>query len=28
MDATMESVDILKFTGAASYQTKLDNLRK
>lgn len=28
MDAMMESVDILKFTGAASYQAKLEALRK
>ncbi len=28
MDALMESVDVLKFTGAASYQAKLDGLRK
>lgn len=28
MDALMESVDILKFTGAASYQAKLEGLRK
>lgn len=27
-DALMESVDILKFTGAASYQAKLEGLRK
>ncbi len=28
MDAMMEAVDILKFTGAASYQAKLEGLRK
>ena len=28
MDALMEAVDILKFTGAASYQAKLEGLRK